>query len=175
MFGSETVILGSPEYSGLKKEHNNMSDKITRRDFLVKSALGVVVGGTVLSSINLEAFAKAAAAKGVVRKSGDDLVVKLSENASLDKVGGSVKVNDELMLIKKSETEFLAIRTICMHKGCDVDLEGNKFICPCHGSEYTLEGKVTQGPSKADLKTFETMFDSEKGTVTIKMPVKTDQ
>jgi Rieske Fe-S protein len=152
-----------------------MSGKITRRDFLVKSALGVVVGGTVLSSLNLEAFAKAPAAKGVVRKSGDDVVVKLSDNATLDKVGGSVKVSDEMMLIRKSETEFLAIRTICAHKGCDVDLEGNKFICPCHGSEYTLEGKVTQGPAKVDLKSFETVFDSEKGTITIKMPVKSEQ
>jgi Rieske Fe-S protein len=152
-----------------------MSGKITRRDFLVKSALGVVAGGAVLSSINLEAFAKAPGAKGVAKKSGDDFVVKLSDNATLDKVGGSIKVNDELMLIRKSEIEFLAVRTICSHKGCDVDLDGNKFICPCHGSEYTLEGKVTQGPAKQDLKTFETVFDSEKGTVTIKMPVKSEQ
>jgi Rieske Fe-S protein len=152
-----------------------MSGKITRRDFLVKSAMGVVVGGTVLSSLNLEAFAKTPAAKGVAKKSGDDFVVKLSDNATLDKVGGSIKVNDELMLIRKSEIEFLAVKTICSHKGCDVDLDGNKFICPCHGSEYTLEGKVTHGPAKQDLKTFETVFDSEKGTVTIKMPVKDDK
>ena len=149
-----------------------MSDKISRRDFIKRSALGVVVGGTALSSINIEPFAKTTAAKAVIKRSGDDVVVKLSENASLQKSGGSVKVNDELMLIRKSETEFLAVRTVCTHKGCDVELEGTKFVCPCHGSEYTLEGKVTEGPAEKDLKTFETMFDSDKGTVTIKMPVK---
>jgi len=152
-----------------------MSDKISRRDFIKRSALGVVGGGTVLSSLNLEAFAKAPAAKGVIRVSGDDVIVKLSDNASLDKVGGSVKVSDELILIRKSETSFLAIKTICSHKGCDVELEGNKFVCPCHGSEYTIEGKVTQGPSKSDLKSFETIFDSDKGTVTIKMSAGTDK
>jgi Rieske Fe-S protein len=149
-----------------------MSDKISRRDFIKKSAVGVIVGGAALKSFNLEAFAKAPAAKGITRVSGDDLVVKLSDNASLSKVGGTVKVSDEMMLIRNSESTFLAVRTVCTHKGCDVELEGNKFVCPCHGSEYTLEGKVTEGPAKEDLKTFETIFDSDKGTVTIKMQDK---
>jgi Rieske Fe-S protein len=127
----------------------------------------VVAGGTVLSSFNLEAFANAPAARAL-KISGDDLIVKLSENATLSKAGGTVKVSDEVMLIRKSDTEFTAIKTVCTHKGCDVELEGDKFVCPCHGSEFTLDGKVTEGPAKTDLKTFETIFDSEKGTVTIK-------
>ena len=151
-----------------------MSDKLSRRDFIKTSALGVIAGGTALTSINLEAFAKSPSAKGAIKTSGDDMVVKLSDNASLSKVGGSVKVNDELILIRNSETTFLAVRTICSHKGCDVELEGDKFVCPCHGSEYTLEGKVTEGPAKKDLKTFETIFDSDKGTVTIKMDTNQD-
>jgi cytochrome b6-f complex iron-sulfur subunit len=146
-----------------------MSDKISRRDFIKTSALGVIVGSSALASINLKTFANSPKAKGVSKTSGDDMVVKLSDNASLNKVGGSVKVSDELMLIRNSETTFLAVRTICAHKGCDVELEGDKFVCPCHGSEYTIEGKVTQGPAKKDLKTFETIFDSDKGTVTIKL------
>ena len=145
-----------------------MSEKISRRDFIKRSAIGVVVGGTVLSSLNLEAYAKAPAKKGIAKKTGDDLVVKLSENAELTKTGGTVKVNDELMLVRTSETEFLAVRTVCTHKGCDVELQGDKFVCPCHGSEYTITGKVTEGPSTTNLKTFETVFDSDKGTVTIK-------
>ncbi|HWA07446.1 MAG TPA: Rieske 2Fe-2S domain-containing protein, partial [Ignavibacteria bacterium] len=54
-------------------------------------------------------------------------------------------------------------------------LEGDKFVCPCHGSEYTIDGKVTQGPAKDNLKTFETIFDSDKGTVTIKTGVNTKE
>ncbi len=140
---------------------------ISRRDFIKKSAIGLVVGGTALSSFSLEAFAKAPAARAL-KITGDDIIVKLSDNAPLTKTGGTVKVNDEIMLIRKSDTSFLAVKTICTHKGCDVELDGDKFICPCHGSEYTIDGKVTQGPAKTDLKIFETMFDSEKGTVTIK-------
>jgi Rieske Fe-S protein len=152
-----------------------MAGKISRRDFIKKSAFGAVAGGTMLSSMNLDAFVRAAAKSGLGRKSGDDLVVKLSDSPSLSKTGGTVKVSDEIMLIRKSETEFLAVRTICSHKGCDVELEGNKFVCPCHGSEYTIDGKVTEGPAKADLKTFETIFDSDKGTITIQMSAGTEK
>jgi cytochrome b6-f complex iron-sulfur subunit len=156
------------------KAESKTVSKLTRRDFIKKSAMGVIIGGTALSSFNLESFAKAPAARAV-KISGDDLIVKLSDNASLTKAGGSVKVNDEVMLIRKSDTEFIAVKTICTHKGCDVELEGEKFVCPCHGSTFTLDGKVTEGPAKNDLKTFETLFDSDKGTVTIKMTAGTEK
>ena len=146
-----------------------MAGKLSRRDFIKRSAVGVIAGGAMLSTFNIEAFAGSSAAKALFRRSGDDIVVSLSENSALAKVGGNVKVNDELMLIRNSETTFTAVRTICTHKGCDVEIEADKFVCPCHGSEYTLDGKVTQGPAKNNLKTFETIFDSDKGTVTIKM------
>jgi cytochrome b6-f complex iron-sulfur subunit len=146
-----------------------MSDKISRRDFIKKSAIGVVAGSAVISGLNLNVLS-AQSAKGVVRKSGDDLVVKLADNPALTTVGGHVKATDEIMLIRTDESKFIAVSTICRHKGCDVELEGDKFVCPCHGSEYTLQGKVTTGPSKDNLKTFETMFDSNGGSITIKMP-----
>lgn len=140
---------------------------LSRRDFIKKSTMSIIVGGAALTTLNLEAFAKAPAARAI-KTTANDITVKLSENAALSKTGGTVKINDEIMLVRKSDTEFLAIRTICTHKGCDVELEGNKFICPCHGSEFSLEGKVLSPPAKTDLKIFETIFDSDKGTVVIK-------
>lgn len=151
--------------SDLNKENSNKG--ISRRDFIKKSAFGIAAGSAILTSFTMDAFAKAPAARAL-KITGDDITVKLSENASLTKAGGTVKVNDEIMLIRKSDTEFLAIKTICTHKGCDVELEGDKFVCPCHGSEFTMDGKVLNGPAKTDLKIFETMFDSDKGTVVIK-------
>ncbi len=145
-----------------------MSDKISRRDFIKRSAVGVIAGGAILSSLDLTALANSPAARGVFKNAGDDTVVKLADNSALTKVGGSVKVSDEMMLIRKSESTFIAVRTICTHKGCDVELEGDKFVCPCHGSEFTVDGVVTQGPATKNLKIFETIFDSGNGTVTIK-------
>ena len=147
-----------------------MPDKITRRDFIKKSALGVVVGGAAISGLNLNVLSAQSAKKGVVRKSGNDLIVKISDNPALSSVGGHVSITDDIMLIRTDESKFIAVSLICRHKGCTVDIEGDKFVCPCHGSEYTLRGKVTQGPAMDNLKTFETMFDSPSGTITIKIP-----
>jgi cytochrome b6-f complex iron-sulfur subunit len=148
-----------------------MTDKISRRDFIKRSAAGVVIGSAALSSVNISKLI-ASSKYASYKKSGDDIVIRLSEdrNSSLNTVGGSVLVNDETMLIRTSQTQFTAVNLICRHKGCTVEKEGEKFVCPCHGSEYTITGKVTQGPAKGDLKVYETIFESDKGIITIKIP-----
>ena len=147
-----------------------MASNISRRDFLKKSAIGVVAGTVILSTLDLHKLA-AASKSAAFSRSGDDIVVKLSDakNSALATVGGSVLLDDDNILIRTSQSQFLAVNLICRHKGCTVELQGDKFVCPCHGSEYTLDGKVTQGPSKSNLRTFEAIFDSDKGTVTVKM------
>ncbi len=44
-----------------------------------------------------------------------------------------------------------AISTVCTHLGCIVKKEENGFICPCHGSQYNLDGKVIQGAAPKHL------------------------
>jgi|GEM_PF-76701 len=140
---------------------------ITRRDFIKRSAIGIIAGSAVLSALDINKLA-AKSAFGKAYNIGEDKVIKLSENKDLASVGGNIRVADDVILIRTSQTQFSALKTICTHKGCDVDLSGDKFVCPCHGSEYQLDGKVTSGPAKSNLKTYETIYDSDKGTVTIK-------
>jgi len=44
--------------------------------------------------------------------------------------------------------DFIAISTRCMHLGCPVRYveASERFICPCHGGVYDIEGKVSGGP-----------------------------
>ena len=51
-----------------------MAGKISRRDFIKRSAVGVIAGGAMLSTINLEAFARTGASKAVFKKSGTILL-----------------------------------------------------------------------------------------------------
>ena len=140
---------------------------ISRRDFIKKSAFGIIAGSAVLSAFDINKLA-AKSAFGKVYDVGEDKIVKLSENKDLANVGGNIRVTDDVMLIRTSQTQFSAVKTICTHKGCDVDLSGDKFVCPCHGSEFMLDGKLTSGPAKSNLKSYETVYDSDKGIVTIK-------
>jgi cytochrome b6-f complex iron-sulfur subunit len=46
-----------------------------------------------------------------------------------------------------------AIQPICTHLGCTVKwhADQNRFICPCHGSQYNDQGVVLQGPASRPL------------------------
>lgn len=46
-----------------------------------------------------------------------------------------------------------AINTTCTHLGCTVgwQTEQNRFVCPCHGSQYDNQGRVVQGPARRNL------------------------
>lgn len=47
---------------------------------------------------------------------------------------------------------FAGFSTTCPHQGCSVaQVQGARIICPCHGSEFGLDGAVTQGPAQRGL------------------------
>ncbi len=45
------------------------------------------------------------------------------------------------------------LSAVCTHLGCVVpwNISENKFICPCHGSQYDSTGKVVRGPAPLSL------------------------
>ena len=47
--------------------------------------------------------------------------------------------------------DYVALLVRCTHQGCQPDPIGDRFICPCHGSEFDLEGAVLQGPAERPL------------------------
>ncbi len=60
--------------------------------------------------------------------------------------------------IKDKYNDFVAISTRCMHLGCPVRYveASERFICPCHGGVYDIEGKVSDGPPVRPLDRFYT-------------------
>lgn len=52
------------------------------------------------------------------------------------------------------------INAVCTHLGCVVpwNTAENKFICPCHGSQYNNQGKVVRGPAPLVWETFTMSF-----------------
>ncbi len=49
--------------------------------------------------------------------------------------------------------KFTALSLVCTHLGCTVEVQGDGFACPCHGSRFNNDGYPVKGPAAAPLKT----------------------
>lgn len=67
----------------------------------------------------------------------------------------------------KSLADF-GINAVCTHLGCVVPWNAaeNKFICPCHGSQYNNEGKVVRGPAPLSLALVHAKVEDNKVSFT---------
>jgi len=59
-----------------------------------------------------------------------------------------------VFLFRKGNS-FRAASAVCTHLGCTVNLSGNGFHCPCHGSVFDKNGAVVSGPAPSALTWFD--------------------
>jgi cytochrome b6-f complex iron-sulfur subunit len=50
-----------------------------------------------------------------------------------------------------SAMRFSAVLTRCAHRGCEVEPNSDRIVCPCHGSEYRHDGGLLEGPAESPL------------------------
>jgi menaquinol-cytochrome c reductase iron-sulfur subunit len=67
-------------------------------------------------------------------------------------------------VVKHADNSITAFGPQCTHLGCAYHWDEGKteFICPCHNSLFSMDGKVTAGPAPRPLDRFETRIDGEK-------------
>jgi Rieske Fe-S protein len=57
-----------------------------------------------------------------------------------------------ILIVRDGERRFHALSMQCTHEGCPVRPPVQGVItCPCHGSQYDLEGQVRRGPAQLPL------------------------
>ncbi len=66
-----------------------------------------------------------------------------------------------------TEDEAIAsfgLNAVCTHLGCVVpwNASEDKFMCPCHGSQYNNEGKVVRGPAPLSLALVHANVENDK-------------
>lgn len=57
-----------------------------------------------------------------------------------------------LLVMRTSSGQLRAFDTKCSHAGCNVRFEGTRFVCPCHGGIYDMDGKNVSGPPPKPLR-----------------------
>jgi nitrite reductase/ring-hydroxylating ferredoxin subunit len=67
------------------------------------------------------------------------------------------KFRDQGFFLVQEGGKLKALSSYCTHRKCKLAVETNHmFNCPCHGSTFSEDGKVLQGPAKKDLPIFST-------------------
>ncbi|CAI5465534.1 unnamed protein product [Closterium sp. Yama58-4] len=155
---SGTVKLAAKRPAvSVKASSESTSSDVSRREVL-KAAL--VLGAAVPASASgFLSFAPASSADESVAKDLSGKVVFADNWLATHKAGDRTLVqglDDEPAYIVVNDDGTLsnfAINAICTHMGCVVPwvAEENKFMCPCHGSQYNNQGMVVQGPAPLSL------------------------
>lgn len=67
-------------------------------------------------------------------------------------------------VVKHPDNSVTAFGPQCTHLGCAYhwDESRNEFICPCHNSFFSIDGKVMGGPAPRPLDRYETKIDGKK-------------
>lgn len=96
---------------------------------------------------------------GVTAKNalGDDLIAAdyiASKQAGDRSLAQGLKGDATYLIVKEDKTlETYGLNAVCTHLGCVVpwSAPNNKFMCPCHGSQYAPTGAVVRGPAPLPL------------------------
>jgi cytochrome b6-f complex iron-sulfur subunit len=101
--------------------------------------------------------------------------ISLDRVEKLKTTGGSVLLKVEglpLLFVRESEETIRGVDPTCTHRKCTVEYNKSRkrFICPCHGSQYDLEGRVLKGPAEKPLKNLDAYLESGRIIFTLGEP-----
>ncbi len=79
-----------------------------------------------------------------------------------------VQVEEDVFIVRNS-TRLKVFSRVCPHLGCKVKLDAvnQRFVCPCHGSQFQLNGVFIKGPAGKNLKALPFSQTDNQLTVTL--------
>jgi menaquinol-cytochrome c reductase iron-sulfur subunit len=145
----------------------------SRRGFYTAAIYGI--WGILAAALGLPAlayllFPPKARKEEVWIEIGD--VARLAPNAPVEMVFRRNRVDGWKVISEKStawvvkgaDQRVAAFGPQCTHLGCAYhwDESKNEFLCPCHTSLFSIEGKVLAGPARRPLDRYETRMQGTK-------------
>jgi cytochrome b6-f complex iron-sulfur subunit len=144
--------MTKPEVAS-KSVVSNRQPAMARRDFLAlfgRSALWATAGVTVVALLRYLSFTEPTLPQ----------VFVLAEPSAYP-LDTTTPVADGHAFMKHDERGLYAINATCTHLGCLVKQGQSGFECPCHGSQFTANGAVTNGPAGFPLNYSALSIDTE--------------
>lgn len=82
------------------------------------------------------------------------------DGSPLASVGGAALVRSsagDVLTYRTAQDAFSAVTAMCTHEACTITgINGQTYVCPCHGSQFTTTGSVVSGPATRSLRSYST-------------------
>jgi cytochrome b6-f complex iron-sulfur subunit len=90
--------------------------------------------------------------------------------------GTIVALPEQRVFVVRDAGGFFALSATCTHLGCMTryEKENNRIFCPCHGSNFAVDGTVTGGPAPRALPRLELVLEGGRLVVDIAKPAAPD-
>src|SRR5210317_176101 len=133
----------------------------TRRSLLNK--LWILLGIVALAELLGLVFAFFKPRKQPVSAAVGDTVIAAGPVDSFLPGTVTAFVRGRFYLARLAGGGFLALSRTCTHLGCTVPwvAKENKFICPCHSSQFDITGEVISPPAPRALDIFEISIEND--------------
>ena len=120
-----------------------------RRDFLAGAAFWTTAGALGFAAVGVARMPK----PGVLP--GPSSLLKIGPPGEYPVSTEPQRVAGQNLFILHDDTGYAAVAAVCTHLGCIVAPTADGFACPCHGSRFSHEGRVVQGPAPSPLAWYE--------------------
>ncbi|MCC0175879.1 ubiquinol-cytochrome c reductase iron-sulfur subunit [Waterburya agarophytonicola K14] len=137
-----------------------------RREFT--SFVGVGVGMSILPTAltACDAQTKNKATAEIATSGGSfEEVGSVSELEQTGQILNEELANGAALVIKDpiNADKLIAVNPTCPHAGCAVTWESDqqKFLCPCHDSEFSSSGEVLEAPATEPLTRYEVKVEGD--------------
>jgi len=135
---------------------NNSKDKLTRKEFFKR------IGILALMPFGFAWFSSVARDEAS-NSSAKQVKIKLPVNKG-------VTFKDDV-IISRTDNGINFFSSRCTHLGCKLNkIENGKIVCPCHGSKFSLDGKVLSGPANNNLNKLEYVVNNSSKEIIINVP-----
>jgi len=151
-------------------------EKPTRREFCVGAAsfvsLATLLQGCGGSPTSADSNSNVATLSTInASLSGGTITLNVDAGSPLASVGGAalVQTSSGNFLVSHTAVDtFVALTAVCTHEGCTVSgFQSGRYVCPCHGSQFTTSGAVAQGPASSPLRQFATRLSGTTLTIAV--------
>jgi len=149
---------------GTRQNERGEDEGVDRRGFLTESIRIAVLSVLAASCGSLGSSPTAPSL-------GGDVTLKLSDYPALAQQGGVVSINEggfPLAVANLGSSTYGAYSLICPHQGGLVQWTGNQFVCTVHGARFGIGGNWQGGQPTGNLRSYQTTYDAQAGTLTIK-------